>query len=103
MKKVIWAAGVASVFVGSMAFAQANTPVIDQRQSNQEKRIDQGIASGQLNEHEANRLNKQQDHINKMEDKAKSDGVVTKKERARIGAAQERASHNIARKKHNNR
>jgi len=33
--------------------------VIDQRQANQEKRIDQDIASGQLNEREANRLNKQ--------------------------------------------
>jgi len=32
-----------------MAHAQAETPVIDQRQPNQEKRIDQGIASGQLN------------------------------------------------------
>ena len=32
-----------------MASVQAETPVIDQRQANQEKRIDQGIASGQLN------------------------------------------------------
>jgi hypothetical protein len=34
-------------------FAQANTPGIDQRQMNQERRIDQGIASGQLTEREA--------------------------------------------------
>ena len=100
MKKVIWAAGVASVFVGSMAFAEANTSVMDQRQANQEKRIDQGIASGELNQHEANRLNKQEQHINKMEDKAKSDGVVTKKERARINAAQNRTSRHIAKQKH---
>lgn len=86
--------------MSGMAYAQAETPVIDQRQANQEKRIDQGIASGQLNEREANRLNKQQEHINKMEDRAKSDGVVTKKERAKIGAAQERSSRNIAREKH---
>lgn len=83
-----------------MAFAQAETPVIDQRQANQEKRIDQGIASGQLNEREANRLNKQQEHINKIEDKAKADGVVTKGERARIDHAQNHASRHIAREKH---
>ncbi len=83
-----------------MAFAQADTPGIDQRQANQEKRIDQGITSGQLNEREANRLNKQQEHINKIEDKAKADGVVTKGERARIDRAQDRASRHIAREKH---
>ena len=82
-KKEIWGAAVLSVCATSLVFAQANTPKIDQRQE-QEQRIDQGMASGQLNEREANRLNNQQEHINKIEDKAKSDGVVTKKERARI-------------------
>jgi hypothetical protein len=37
---------------------------------------------------------------NKMDDRAKSDGVMTKKERARIVAAQDRASRHIAREKH---
>jgi hypothetical protein len=45
-------------------------------------------------------LNKQQERINKMEDRAKSDGMMTKRERARIGAAQNRASHHVAREKH---
>jgi hypothetical protein len=100
MKQVIWTMGAASVLMGSLAVADVNTPVIDQRQANQERRIDQGIASGELTQHEANRLTKQQDRINNMEDKAKSDGVVTKKERARIGAAQNRASRHIAKEKH---
>lgn len=99
MKGMILAVGTVMCFSG-VGYAQAETPVIDQRQANQEQRIDKGIESGQLNEREANRLNKQQEHINKMEDKAKSDGVVTNKERARIGAAQNRASKNIAREKH---
>lgn len=99
MKQILLAVS-ALVLMNGMAFAQAETPVIDQRQANQEQRIDQGIASGQLNEREANRLNKQQEHINKMEDRAKSDGVMTKKERARIVAAQDRASRHIAREKH---
>jgi uncharacterized membrane protein YebE (DUF533 family) len=90
----------AVVLTAGLAYAQAETPGIDQRQANQEKRIDQGIASGQLNQREANRLNKQQDHIDNMENKAKADGVVTKKERARIHNAQDRASRHIAREKH---
>ena len=100
MKKTLLAVCGLILGISGQAFAQAETPVIDQRQANQEQRIDQGVASGQLNGREANRLNKQQEHISKMEDRAKSDGVMTKRERARIGAAQHRASHHIAREKH---
>lgn len=100
MKKVLWSISAASILAASVVYAQANTPGIDQRQSNQEQRIDKGIASGQLTEREANRLNNQQEHINKMEDKAKSDGVVTKKERKKLHSAQDRASRKIARQKH---
>jgi hypothetical protein len=99
MKQMLLAVS-ALVLMAGIPYAQAETPVIDERQTNQEQRIDQGIVSGQLNEREANRLNKQQEHVNKMEDRAKSDGVMTKKERARIGAAQDRASRHIAREKH---
>jgi len=100
MKRMLLAVSGMTLLMSGLAFAQAETPRIDERQTNQEQRIDQGIASGQLNEREANRLNKQQEHIKKMEDRAKSDGVMTKKERARIVAAQDRASRHIAREKH---
>lgn len=100
MKRMLLAVSAMTLLMTGMAYAEAETPVIDQRQANQEQRIDQGSASGQLNEREANRLNKQQGHINKMEDKAKSDGVVTKKEKARIHHAQDRTSRHIAREKH---
>ena len=100
MNKVIWSVSAALVLAVSIAYAQADTPGIDQRQGNQEQRIDRGIASGQLTGREANRLNNQQEHINKMEDMAKSDGVVTKKERKKLHAAQDRASRKIARQKH---
>lgn len=100
MNRILLAVLGLTVGMSGMALAEGDMPVIDQRQANQEKRIDQGIASGQLNEQEANRLNKQQEHINKLEDRAKSDGVVTDKEKARIGAAQNRASRHIAREKH---
>jgi opacity protein-like surface antigen len=100
MKKMLLAIGLMTLVMTGVAFAETETPVADQRQVNQEQRIDQGVESGQLNEREASRLNKQQEHINKMENRAKSDGVMTQRERARIGKAQHRASRHIAREKH---
>jgi hypothetical protein len=94
------------LFVGALVTipvsnAQAvETPLIDQRQENQQRRIEQGTASGQLNAREAARLQRQQDRIEHLEDRAKADGVVTNRERARIGAAQNRASRRIFRQKH---
>lgn len=78
----------------------AATPGIDQRQANQQQRIDQGVKSGQLTPREAARLEKGQDRIQKMEDKAKADGKVTAKERARIQHAQDVESRKIFREKH---
>ncbi|WP_126446305.1 hypothetical protein [Sulfuricystis multivorans] len=82
------------------AFAQTATPGIDQRQMNQERRIDQGIASGQLTAREAARLERGQDRIDAMENRAKGDGVVTARERARIQYAQNVESRRIYRQKH---
>lgn len=100
MTMVSWWVAIGSIILVSAVHAQADTPVIDQRQANQEQRIDRGLASGQLTGREAERLNSQQEHINRMEDKSKSDGVMTKKERAKLRAAQDRASRHIARQKH---
>jgi hypothetical protein len=80
-------------------FAQS-TPVIDKREANQEARIQQGVASGQLTPHEAARLEKGQQHVENLEAKAKADGVVTGKERATIAHAQNVQSHRIHRQKH---
>jgi hypothetical protein len=82
------------------AFAQTATPNIDQRQANQEKRIEQGVKSGELNKREAARLERGQARVQKMEDKAKADGVVTKKERAALEHAENKQSRHIAREKH---
>jgi uncharacterized membrane protein YebE (DUF533 family) len=82
-------------------FAQTtSTPRIDQRQANQERRIEAGEKSGQLNPREAARLEKGQARVQKMENKAVSDGKVTAKERARIEKAQDRESRRIYREKH---
>ena len=88
------------VMTGMVYAERSETPRIDLRQANWERRIDQSSASGQLNEREAARLNHRQDWIDKMEDKAKTDGRMTNRERARIEHAQDRAARHIAREKH---
>lgn len=90
MTQLLLAVGVLVLLMSGMAYAEGTeTP-----------RIDQGIASGQLNEREAARLNHQQDRIDNMENKAKADGIATNKERAKIAHAQDRASSHIARERH---
>ena len=85
------------------ASADPATPVLDQRQENQQQRIDQGVASGTLTEREANRLDAQQNRVQRAEDSAKADGVVTRRERAGLHHRQDHASRNVYRKKHNRR
>lgn len=103
---------IASLFtvVSVSVFAQAttpasntNTPRIDKRADNQEKRIDQGVSSGKLTEKEAANLDKRQDKLESDITKAKADGNVTKAERAKLTAEENRNSRKIARKKHNAR
>jgi hypothetical protein len=84
----------------SLAAAAQTTPRVDQRQANQEQRIQQGVQSGSLTQKEAAKLEKGQDHVQKMEDKAKADGKVTPKERARLQHAENVQSRSIAREKH---
>jgi uncharacterized membrane protein YebE (DUF533 family) len=79
------------------------TPRIDQRAAEQQKRIQQGVSSGQLTPHETRRLERQQHRIARTEARAKSDGVVTARERARLTREQDEASHAIHRQKHDAR
>lgn len=82
------------------ASGAAATPGVNQRQANQERRIDQGVASGQLTRREAHRLERQQGAIDRAEDRAKADGKVTTQERRRLHHMQDHASADIARQKH---
>ncbi len=107
IKHTIAAALFAAFIVPGLAAAQAPapkdpvaTPGVDKRQDNQQKRIDQGVQSGQLNSKEAARMDKGQAHVENMEAKAKSDGVVTKQERHQLHHAQNNQSQRIHRQKH---
>lgn len=80
--------------------AQTSTPNIDQRQQNQQQRIEQGVQSGALTAREAERLEKGQAHVERLENRAKADGSVTPRERARLEHAENVQSRHIYHEKH---
>lgn len=98
MKKIILSFLIV-LLVASISWAQS-TPVIDQRQQNQQARINQGVVSGEVNRAEAARLRAEQRHIRRTERRAKADGNVTAKERAKIQRKQNKVSRDIRRQKH---
>jgi hypothetical protein len=91
-----------ATFTAASVYAQSttNTPRIDKREVKQEQRIEQGKSSGSLNDKEAVRLEKGQANVAAAEAKAKEDGKVTKKERAKITHKQNVQSKRIAKQKH---
>ena len=98
---VATALGLASAAVfAQAASAPAATSRVDQRQANQERRIDQGVASGQLTARETRRLEREQAVINSAENRAKADGTVTAQERKRLHRMQDSASKDIHHQKH---
>ncbi len=77
------------------AIAQTATPNIDQRQANQQSRIDQGKASGTLSKREAARMEAGQAKVAGMKAGAKADGKVTRAERKAIQKEQNKQSRRI--------
>jgi len=93
--------GIICIMAAGAAMAGTSDPIIEQRQINQERRIDQGVRSGRLTPAEAGRLEAQQARIEQREERMKSDGKLTAAERRKLDRQQNRASRNIYRKKHN--
>ena len=84
------------------AGAQTATPIVKDRQVNQQKRILKGAKDGEVNKKEFVRLERQQKRINRSKKRAKADGEVSGKERAKLHARQNRASRNIKQAKKGN-
>ena len=91
---------VLSLTFSGLLYSQ-KTPIVDKRQKKQKTRIVKGVKNGELTKKETKKLAKQQVNIHRIEKKAKKDGTVTLKEKARIQKAQNKASKNIRRKKNN--
>lgn len=93
--KTVIAIAVGTLFAGG-AFAQSNYS-IEQRDRIEQMRIDRGIQSGQLTSREAARLEGERAQVERLERRARADGVLTQNERVRIDGAQDRLGRDIAR------
>jgi len=103
MKKTIVFTIALIALVSVLSIAQTKTPVINDRQANQQARIGQGVKSGELTPGETAKLEKEQAKIRMDKKVAKADGNVTVAERRHIKKEQRKASRHIHRLKHNAR
>lgn len=92
--------GAVAMALAGLAMAQPATPNLDKREAKQQARIDQGVASGQLNARETNRLNQREAKLATDEAAAKADGKVTRAERRKLQREAHRDSLAIHRQKH---
>jgi hypothetical protein len=84
----------------TVAALPASADIVDQRQRNQDYRIDQGVRSGTLTSEEAARLRREQDEIAALERRMERDGKLSYWERQRLTDLQNRASRHIYNQKH---
>jgi hypothetical protein len=97
MKKSVLFAALAVI---ATAPVLAGTPRYDARQQNQRERIYNGVGNGELTMRETRRLAAGQVHLNRVERRAKSDGVVTARERVHMQHEANQQSRRIYRQKH---
>ena len=90
--------GLVIATLGATAFA--GTPRLDRREHNQAARIHQGVRSGELTRPETRRLVAGEAQLRANEARAKADGDVTNRERARLQTEADRMSARIYRQKH---
>src|SRR2546421_310444 len=92
------AVAVAGTFSVAASAQTAGSEV--QRDVNQERRIEQGVQSGQLTNREAGRLERGQARVDRAEARAGADGHVGAGEQRRIQKQENRQSKRIYREKH---
>lgn len=98
MKKVFVMAflvGVIAVMTGVAFAGNTHDPEIQGRIAEQQKRIDEGIAAGQLTRGEADILQDNLNWIKTEEARLKADGKLTPKERQRLSKMLDRNSDMI--------
>ena len=102
MKKILFSTAVftACMFLAVIGFSQTKTPGVAKRQANQQERIGGGVKNGELTAKETEHLEAREAKIQSDKKAAKSDGVVTKKERAKLQKKENHTSRAIYRQKH---
>jgi len=91
---------VAGGLIGSTAFAQ-NAVNDQQRNVNQQERIEQGLQSGELSTREAGQLERGQQRIDRTEARDLKNGSISPGEQAQLNAMENRQSRDIYADKHN--
>ena len=100
MNRNVFVAAILSIAAAG-AFAQTNTDASVQRDVKQQQRIEQGLQNGSLTTREAALLEHDQAKVDRLQSQALKDGKLTDAERARLSAAQNRTSREIATAEHN--
>ena len=101
---------IGAAVLASASFAQT-TPAappaqkkgrIAARKAEQQKRIGQGVQSGQLTAHETAKIERKETAINRevARDRAANDGKLTPAEKAKVNHQQNKVSRQIYREKH---
>lgn len=83
---------------GALAQTAASTV---QRDVNQEKRIEQGLQNGSITTREASLLERDESKVDRLQANALKDGKLSDAERAKLKAAQNKASRDINTAEHN--
>ena len=94
---------IAILAITSMAQAQTRTPVINHREHNQNRRINQGVRSGELTRNETRQLRNDERRIRDQKRADKASGHVTYAERRQLRHEENYTSRAIYRDKHNDR
>ena len=102
MRKILTLAVITMLLASGLVFADAaRAGKAVNRQIRQQKRIHQGVKSGELTDGEKRVLKQEQRHIQKAKRRAWSDGELSTAERVRLDRMQDRANKHIYKLKHN--
>ena len=101
----IFAPFIVMTVLAVVSFAQEGEhkkpPGINERQENQRDRIKNGVQDGEINQKERARLAKEQVKIRQQERRFRSDGELSRVERARVQHNLNQSSRHIHRAKNN--
>lgn len=100
MKRVFTVFLVVAFFCVGIVYAETKSPGINKRQVNQQKRIADGIKSGELTKKEVRKLERGQARIQRTKKEMKADGELTKEEREQLKKMQDVQSARIYKEKH---
>jgi hypothetical protein len=92
---------VATSLLSTAAWADTLAEQDQQRNVNQQQRIEQGLKSGELSSKEAGQLERDEQHVDRMEARDLRNGSISPAEQARLNAAENKSSAAIYNDKHN--